>query len=542
MRGAVTRDGARGGGLGIAFPRLRGTAYRVLKSHRPADRVQPSNVDLPPLRAAGWPNTAYPRARLPERVLQFGTGVLLRAVCAATVDAANRLGRFNGRILVVQSTPRGSAALLNAQDGLFTLVERGLVDDAPVERVRLVGAISRALTADTEWAAVRDAVGRPELQVVVSNVTEAGFRPDGPFPTRLTDLLYTRFTRLPAGPPLFVIPTELVPDNGTRLAEMVGQLAPGGSEGERFRAWLASHVQFCSSLVDRITTGLPTPAGRAELERRLGYQDALLTVTEPHCLWAVATDSSSLETAFPIAAPPAVVFTPDIGFYSERKLRLLNGPHTALAPLAILSGVATVRAAVEHPRLGPLLRRILFDEIVPSTDLPADAATAFARAVVDRFSNPWIEHAWQVIATNQTAKVRLRVLPSVTGFVAARGRVPPGLALAFAAYLRYMRCISQLSPAEGRGWWRGESYPIHDVDLPLLTGHWDAVDPDRSVGPVPPHVLERLVARVLGDARVWGSNLASIPGFADATTAALRLVEECGVDQAVEALGPVGAR
>jgi tagaturonate reductase len=294
--------------------------------------------------------------------------------------------------------------------------------------------------------------------------------------------------------------------------------------------------------VDRITTGLPTPAVRAELEARLGYRDALLTVAEPHCLWAVATDPAALEQAFPIAASPSVVFAPDIGFYSERKLRLLNGAHTAVAPLAMLAGVATVRAATEHARLGSFVQRILFDEIVPSTDLPAEAATAFARTVVDRFRNPWIEHAWQVIATNQTAKLRLRVLPSVTGFVAARGRVPEGLVLAYAAYLRFMRCGTQLSPSEGRGSWRGESYPIHDIDLPILAAHWAAVDPDRGAGPVPASILERLAARVLGDTSLWGANLAGIPGFAEATTGALRLVEECGVDAAIEALGPVGAR
>ena len=468
--------------------------------------------------------------------------MLLRAVCAAAVDAANRTGRFNGRILVVQSTPHGSADQLNGQDGLFTLIERGVADGTPVERVRLVGAIARALVADTQWAAVREAVARPELQVIVSNVTEAGFRPDGPFPARLTDLLLTRFTALPEGPPLFVIPTELVPNNGRRLAEMVDELAPRGAPGEAFRGWLASRVRFCSSLVDRITTGLPAPGARAALEARLGYQDALLTVTEPYCLWAVETDAPALEAALAIAAPPTVVFAPDIGFYSERKLRLLNGGHTALAPLAILAGVPTVRAAAEHPRLGPLLRRILFDEIVPSTDLPADAATAFARTVVDRFRNPWIEHAWQVIATNQTAKVRHRVLPSVAGFTTARGRVPPGLVLAYAAYLRYMRVVTRHSPAEGRGWWRGAWYPIHDVDLPVLAGHWDAVDPDRAVGPVAGPVLERLAVQVLGDTTLWGANLASLPGFAEATTGALRRVEEGGVDAAVEALEQGGAR
>src|SRR5205823_2715727 len=85
------------------------------------------------------------------------------------------------------------------------------------------------------------------------------------------------------------------------------------------------------------------------------------------------------------AAPAAVVFASDIGLYRERKLRLLNGAHTALAPLALLAGVATVREAAEHPRLGPLLERVLFQELVPGTDIASAPAREFAAGVMERF-------------------------------------------------------------------------------------------------------------------------------------------------------------
>src|SRR5258705_3475443 len=160
----------------------------------------PDEARIPPsLSHAHWPDGAYRRRELPERVLQFGTGMLLRALCAASIDAANRAGAINGRIVVVQSTPQGNALAINAQDGLFTLVERGLQHGAPVERTRLIGSISRALVADTQWDAVREVAARPELQVIVSNVTEAAFRLESGFPARLTDVLRARFERLPDG-------------------------------------------------------------------------------------------------------------------------------------------------------------------------------------------------------------------------------------------------------------------------------------------------------------------------------------------------------
>jgi tagaturonate reductase len=289
--------------------------------------------------------------------------------------------------------------------------------------------------------------------------------------------------------------------------------------------------------VDRITTGAPAADARSQLESRLGYADALLTVTEPYCFWAIEAEPPVLRAAFPIdGTSESVAFAPDIGFYSERKLRLLNGAHTAVAPLALLAGVPTVREAAEHPRLGPFLRRILLDEIVPGTDLPAAAAQSFALAVLDRFRNPWLDHPWRVIATNQTSKLRLRVVPSIVGFTARRARVPEGLALGCAAYLRFGRAIAQQSATEAGGWWRGEAYPIVDVDLSLVSRHWRQADPDLGPGPVPALTLERLAARALADRALWGSSLAELPGFLDATTRRLVLLERDGVDAALESL------
>ena len=384
---------------------------------------------LPLLTTELWPASAYDRDQLPERVLQFGSGMLLRALCVAAVDSANRTRARAGRIVVVQSTAEGAprTRALNVQDGLFTLVERGLSGGAPLERIGKIGAISRALAADSQWDLVRDVAANPEIQVIVSNVSESGFRIDAPFPGRLTDALHARFTRAPDAPPVFVIPTELVPENGPRLGAMVHDLA--GKYDQPFRDWLKARVRFCSSLVDRIVTS-PAPDQQTELEATLGYRDTLLTVTEPYALWAIEADPAELRTVFPIESA-SVVFAPDISFYRERKLRLLNAVHTATAPVALLAGIRTVREAIAHPLLGAFQKHLLFDEIIPATDLPADQARAFANQVLERFANPWLEHEYRVIATNQEEKFRIRVVPLILRRPASR------LALATAAHLTY---------------------------------------------------------------------------------------------------------
>ena len=381
---------------------------------------------MPPLlTAANWPPpaSAYARDQLPERVLQFGSGMLLRALCAAAVDSANRAGARAGRIVVAPSTAEGAARAraLNAQDGLYTLLERGLSGGAPLERIGLVGAISR--TVDH----LGDVASNPEIQVIISNVSEAGFRIDAPFPARLTKALHARFTRAPDAPPVFVIPTELVPDNGPRLAAMVHELA--GSQ--TFRDWLKARVRFCSSLVDRIVT-VPPPDQHAALEAQLGYRDALLTVAEPYALWAIEADPAELRAVFPIESATVVV-EPDITFYRERKLRLLNALHTATTPLALLAGVRIVRDATTHPLLGAFQKRLLFEEIIPATDIPANEARAFAHQVLERFANPWLEHEYRVIATNQEEKFRIRVVPLIVR------RPASSFALAAAAHLTFTR-------------------------------------------------------------------------------------------------------
>ena len=448
-----------------------------------------------------------------ESVLQFGTGMLLRSIVANAVDAANLAGHYDGRIVVVQSTPHGAAAAVNRQHGAFTLVEQGIEDGALVKRRRRIRSISRALVADTDWPAIRAVAVRPELRVIISNVTEAGFRLDADptetsFPARLTDLLHARFVAVPGAPVLWMIPTELVPDNGPRLAEMVNAVARRRDDADVFIPWIARQVRFCSSLVDRITTIASTEVERNELT----------TITEPHWLWAIECDPVALRAAFPIdaASPGSVMFAADISWYRERKLRLLNGAHTAIAPMAMMAGCRTVREAVTHVTVGPFLRRVLFDEIAPSTSLlPADAAS-YAQSVIDRFANPWLDHEWRVILTNQIAKLRLRVIPSIISFNAKFGEIPEGLTWALAASLRYARTVG---PAEG--WWRGVSYRIVDLDCALIDAHWRRADPAAAPTAVDEATLTRFAASVLGDVEIWGQDLGAMLGMVDAVKKAL---------------------
>jgi tagaturonate reductase len=406
--------------------------------------------------------------------------MLLRGLCDACVDAANRAGHFDGGIVALQSTERGKADLLNAQHGAFTLIERGVEAGRVVERAQRIEAITRALRVDSDWAEICTVAASPDVRVVLSNVTEAGFR-EQPFHRRLTALLYERFRRLGStAPRLFVIPTELVERNGDVLAKHVAAVAETHRDAEFFVRWIGSHVRFYSSLVDRIVTGTPSLQERVELESKLGYRDELITLCEPYRLWAIEGDPDELRAAFPIDGPATgVVFTSSIAPLCERKIRLLNGTHTALAPLALLAGVETVRNAMEHELLGPFIKYLLLREIVPATMLAKEEATAFAHDVIERFRNPWLQHSWRAIANGQAHKFRERVVPSIVGYAARFGRAPRAL-------------------------------------LFSLTAHLLFTDPTGSV------------AHALAQEDRWGASLAAIPGLTEGVTRARTVLVRFG--------------
>src|SRR5687768_17156226 len=389
---------------------------------------------LPPLNAALVRDAASRRRAsvelpdpalldLPEKAVQFGTGAFLRGFVDAFLDECNRQGRFGGRVVAIASTSSGRERALNEQNGLYTLSIQGIEQGAARQEQRIVASVSRALSAPDEWRAVLECAHNPALELVFSNTTEVGIvldERDGPdaapprsFPGKLTRFLYERARAFDYDPTkgVIVIPCELIEENGERLCAIVLALAARWNLGSQFIQWIESAVPFCNTLVDRIVPGTPPPDRLAELQRMLGYRDSLLTTGEPYRLFAIEGDDE-IRARLPFASDTrGLVIATDIAPYRERKVRLLNGAHTAMVPVALLAGCETVLEAMQHPTVGRFVRRLMLDEIAPGLDVPD--AIAFAHEVLDRFGNPHIRHALLDITLQGTTKMRVRVIPSI---------------------------------------------------------------------------------------------------------------------------------
>ena len=358
---------------------------------------------------------------LPETILQFGGGNFLRAFADLFVHEASLAGDAAGRVVVVQSTDSNRAALLEAQGGRYHVWIRGLEHGEEVDRIQEVRSISRALVAREDWGAVLDVARSPGLRSVISNTTEAGFalaetdRPDGgapeSFPAKLLLVLQARFE---AGlPGLDILPCELVEQNGDRLLELVlEQAAIWGVDSTLIR-WLEAEVSWRNTLVDRIVSGRPD-------SHPLLTEDALLTTTEPFALWVIEAE----ENTPPPIEHPAIEETDHVAPFLLRKVRILNGAHTALVCKALPLGIETVREAVTHVDVGPWLHRLVFEEIVPTLVGEVVAPDRFAEQALERFANPFLEHRLKDIALHHEAKVKVRLVPTLESFENTFGRRP----------------------------------------------------------------------------------------------------------------------
>ncbi|WP_172250788.1 tagaturonate reductase [Saccharibacillus deserti] len=441
----------------------------------------------------------------PEKAIQFGGGNFMRAFFNWQMQQMNDRGLFGGSAVLVQPISKETNFAFARQDYLFTVLLNGIEQGQPVDSAEVVSSISRLVNPYTDYADYLALADDRQLSLIVSNTTEAGivYRPedryeDEPpagFPGKLTALLYRRFSL--GGPGFTVIPCELIDRNGEKLLEIVKKHADDWSLGEDFKKWLDTDNTFCCSLVDRIVPGFPR--GREqELQQRLGYRDDLAVTAEPYLLWVIEGPDSIREQLPFEQAGLNVIVTEDMTPYRERKVHLLNGPHTAMVPLGLLAGLETVEDVMNDEAFSGYVRSLIEHELIPMLDLPLEQLRSYAEAVQERFRNPSIRHELRSISLNSVSKFRSRLLPILLRFVRERRELPHGIVLALSALLYG---------------YKGDRAVRQDEASVLAIFDRAPSDPADFV-PV-----------ILGDTSLWGLDLNELDGLAAAVQNRLRELE-----------------
>ena len=474
----------------------------------------------------------YILEKAPEKVMQFGEGNFLRAFVDNFIDIANEKAGYNGKAVLVQPIAQGLTDLINRQEGLYTLYLRGSENGEKIDRKRVISAVSRCINPYGDWESVLALARSADLEIIVSNTTEAGIvhdtestfdqEPPVSFPAKLTRVLYERYKAGQKG--IVMLSCELIDNNGKELLKCVNQYIDDWKLDGDFRRWVNEENIFCSTLVDRIVPGrIRDPKEVEALAEANGYEDPLTDVGEVFGIWVIE-GPEGLEDRLPFKkAGVPVIVVPDVTPYKKRKVRILNGAHTGFVLGAYLAGYDIVRDCMHDDVIRGYMNRMLYEEVIPTLPLDKKDLEEFARAVQDRFNNPFVNHELMSISLNSTSKWRARNMPTFLDYVQEKGALPPCLTTSFAAYIAfYSSDIRELTDSGlicRRP--KGNEYTVNDDRwvLEFYLAH-------RNDSP------EDLVHAVMTNTEMWGRDLTEVPGFEEA---AVRILKQIRADGALAA-------
>ncbi len=459
--------------------------------------------------------TGYLLENAPERVLQFGGGVFMRAFVDYFFDIANERAGFNGKIVICNPTAKGTGEVINEQEGLYTLYLRGTQGGEKVVEKRIISSVSRCINPYTDFESLLDCASNEDLRYITSNTTEAGIAydpdcsyndtPPKSFPAKLARFMHERFKIMGniKGKGFVILSCELIDDNGKKLREYVIKYANQWGLEQEFINWLEQENLFCSTLVDRIATGYPS--GEADvLNSENGYIDKAIDTAEIFALWVIEGPKWLAEELAINKAELPIKVTENHTPYKKQKVRILNGAHTSMVLAAHLCGFKIVRECMQDEVVNRFLTKAMQEEIIPTLTLPKQQLTDFANSVVDRFNNPYIDHELLSITLNSTDKWKVRVMPSLTGYQNKFNQLPPCLTFSLAAYIEFYR----------------RELDINTKDNEEVLQKFRSISGCNNA---------EVAKKILGASELWGCDLTQIPNLQNSVTTLLNRFDEMGV-------------
>ena len=492
--------------------------------------------DLPMINAV---NKKEPKK---VKIMQFGEGNFLRAFVDWIINEMNKANVYDGGVVVVQPMSFGRCKELAEADGLYTLYLQGLQDGQAVRSHEVIKCLQDFINPFEQYDKYLEYAESDDLEIVISNTTEAGiaFDPNdtdfskcpNSYPGKLLAFLHKRYQAGTKG--LYIIPCELIDYNGKKLREVLIQLAQHNNMDEKFITWISEANKFYNTLVDRIVPGYPRNEA-TEFQLEIGYQDQNMVVGEIFHLWCI--DANSVETKeeakanleelnalFPCdKANLNVLFVDSIVPYKQRKVKILNGSHTCLVPVSYLAGIDTVRETIEDPEIGAFVKEFIFDEVIPTIDIPHDQMVAYSNSVLERYMNPYVRHELMSIALNSCSKYKERVLPSVLQYIERKNQLPKHALFSLAALMTFYKGVRVVA----------DNAPIALADDPKHIENfaqlWAEYDGTKE-GAV------KLATSVLGWEAHWGKDLNTVPGVTEFVAEALYAQQTMSMKDAIKAL------
>ncbi len=434
------------------------------------------------------------RPKAPVRIVHLGLGHFFRAHTTWYTEHAGDADQWG--IAAFSGRSATHVADLQGQDCLYTLVQQS--GEPTWEVISSIVAVHPG----NDLAALRGYLARPEVSIVTTTVTEAGYVRDASggldtddagvradiealradpvagtvttTPGKLVAGLLAR--RVADAGPITFVPCDNVVDNGPMTERVVADMVQAVDPS--LAAWVGDNVGFVTTMVDRITPH-STPADLEAAERLTGLADPAMVVTEPFSEWVLEGEFVSDRPAW---QDRGASFVDDIRPFEHRKLWLLNGSHSLMAYAGPILGVETVGEAIAHPTLRAWVDQ-WWDLAARHLPLSHDEVQSYRDALVERFANPAIRHLLKQISPDGSQKIPIRFVPVLRAELEA-GRMPSAATRAVAAWCLHLR---------------GHGNPVSDVraDEVAVLGEGTVTDTVAKVLDYLGVADERLAAEVL---------------------------------------------
>lgn len=468
--------------------------------------------------------TTVEKPEYPVKIMQFGEGNFLRAFVDWMIDKANNDGIMNHGIALVQPIGGGEVVkqIFHKQDNLYHVYLEGIKDKQPVKEVALIKSITDIINPYTEYKKYEELFLNEGLELVFSNTTEAGIRyeegddlnaePPKSFPAKMTALLHKRFLKFngDAAKGLQIVCCELIEDNGSTLREFVIKHAQANNLGDDFITWVKTANHFYDTLVDRIVPGFPKETIN-EIKEEIGFDDNLVVKGEYFHVWAIGGDSSIKEKLPLDKAGLNVLFMDDIRPFRAKKVRVLNGAHTAMVPVALQLGCETVMDAFNTPEVEQFINRMVAEEVLPGIGENPEELKAFAAKILERFYNPYLKHYLKDISLNSLSKWETRDFPTVADNYNKLGKQAKLTTFSLAALLVLYSGQSEVS------------FTPNDTPefVQFIQSTFNKED------------IKGWVNGIINNDKIWTAPLKDLPGFADEVAVAVEAILSKGMKAAV---------
>lgn len=479
-----------------------------------------------PVRQSNCPVKHFPtdRKEHPVKILQFGEGNFLRAFFDWMIDISNSKGITDTSVAIVSPRFKANETIRNLQlqNGIFHVCLEGIENGTPKQQRRLVTSVTDAFSPVENPEKYISYITSPDLRFIVSNTTEAGicYEPDDitslqakTFPGKITALLYHRYRHFDGDPSrgLIFLSCELIENNGRLLREYVLRHAQSAGLEEDFIKWVKEDCIFCDTLVDRIVSGYPADCADT-INAETGYSDALLVKGELYHLWVIGGENADkVKEELPLhAAGLNVHFMPSVKEFRDKKVRILNGSHTGMVPVALQLNCDTVLDAFNNKHVNTFISRMVENEVLPVIDGDPNELKSFADSILERFYNPYIRHMLRSISLNSLSKWETRNYPTVRDNWIKKGLLAEHELFTFAALLALYAPDSDFIPED------------NSEHIKFIHDNW---------------LADNIPATVSSIVRsgIFSENFEnSIPGFCDKVSEYLISIRGKGMDQALK--------